>query len=51
YAKDLLSKTNMPIKEVANECGYKNEVHFMRQFKSIVGVTPSEYRKNSFSKG
>lgn len=50
YAKDLLSKTNMSIKEVANECGYKNEVHFMRQFKSIVGVTPSEYRKNSFSR-
>jgi AraC-type DNA-binding domain-containing proteins len=49
YAKDILSKTNMSINEVANECGYKNDVHFMRQFKKYVGVTPSEYRKNSSS--
>lgn len=48
YAKDILSKTNMSIIEVANECGYKNDVHFMRQFKKYVGVTPTEYRKNSF---
>lgn len=49
YSKDLLSKTQMPVKEVAEECGYQNEVHFMRQFKKIVGVTPSEYRRHSFS--
>jgi len=48
YAKDILSKTNMSIIGVANECGYKNDVHFMRQFKKYVGVRPSEYRKNSF---
>lgn len=47
YAKDILSKTNMSVLEVANECGYRNDVHFMRQFKKYVGVTPSEYRKNS----
>jgi AraC family transcriptional regulator of arabinose operon len=50
YAKDILSKTNMLITEVASECGYNNEVHFMRQFKKCVGVTPSEYRQNSRSK-
>lgn len=46
YAKDIISKTNMSIHEVAFECGYKNDVHFMRQFKKYVGVTPSEYRTN-----
>lgn len=46
YSKDILSKTNMTIKEVADECGYKNDVHFMRQFKKHVGTTPSEYRRN-----
>ncbi|WP_099469659.1 AraC family transcriptional regulator [Konateibacter massiliensis] len=45
YAKDILSKTNMPVCEVAQECGYKNDVHFMRQFKKYVGVTPSQYRR------
>jgi AraC family transcriptional regulator of arabinose operon len=49
YAKDILSKSNMLITDVATECGYNNEVHFMRQFKKSVGVTPSEYRKNGFT--
>ena len=48
YAKEILSKTNISINAVAEECGYKNAVHFMRQFKKYVGSTPSEYRKNSF---
>lgn len=48
YAKEIISKTNMSVKEIANECGYKNDVHFMRQFKKYVGVTPSEYRKNCY---
>lgn len=48
-AKDILSKTDMSIKEVASECGYKNDVHFMRQFKKHVGITPSEYRKRCFN--
>lgn len=47
YAKELLCKTDMPISEVSRQCGYNNDVHFMRQFKKYIGVTPSEYRKNS----
>ncbi|MFV0344521.1 MAG: helix-turn-helix domain-containing protein [Anaerocolumna sp.] len=47
YAKDILAKTQMTIKEVADICGYNNDVHFMRQFKDIVGVTPTEYRIRS----
>lgn len=47
YAKDILSKTTLPISVVAYQCGYSNDVHFMRQFKKYVGVTPLEYRKNS----
>lgn len=26
--------------------GYDNEKHFMKTFKSMYGVFPSEYRKN-----
>lgn len=48
FAKDILSKTMMPIKEAAEICGYKNDVHFMRQFKKYVGVTPTEYRISSW---
>lgn len=45
YAKYLLFATDKPIYCVSDECGYENEVHFMRVFKSLVGVTPSTYRK------
>lgn len=45
YAKLNLIKTDLSINEVADLCGYENEVHFMRQFKKITGSTPSQYRK------
>lgn len=44
-AKIMLS-SNQTIKEIAAQCGYKSDVHFMNQFKKITGKTPSEYRKN-----
>lgn len=48
YAKALLSATNMRIKSISAQCGYSNELHFMRVFKASLGITPSKYR-NSFS--
>ncbi len=46
-AKEILSETSCTVSQVAAMCGYDNEEHFMRQFKKIVGVTPTGYRKNS----
>ena len=45
-AKYLLSGTAYSVGEVAESCGYKSDVHFMRQFKETVGVTPSQYRSH-----
>lgn len=45
-AKEILSETGCTVSQVATMCGYENEEHFMRQFKKIVGVTPTAYRKN-----
>ncbi|MBQ8031803.1 MAG: helix-turn-helix transcriptional regulator [Butyrivibrio sp.] len=44
-AKYYLSTSNMSIHALSDFCGYENELHFMRQFKSYLGVTPSQYRK------
>lgn len=44
-AKEILSETSCTVSQVAAMCGYDNEEHFMRQFKKIVGVTPTYYRK------
>ena len=45
YAKHYLTLIDIPIKSIAENCGYENDVHFMRQFKSVTTYTPSEYRK------
>ncbi len=46
--KRLLSETNLPIGEISFRCGYTNVYHFTRQFKSRLGYSPKEYRKNAF---
>ncbi|MCX7657889.1 MAG: AraC family transcriptional regulator [Oscillospiraceae bacterium] len=46
-AKELLNESTLSIKEISNLCGYQNDVHFMRQFKKLTTLTPSEYRKLS----
>lgn len=35
---------NLPLDYVALNCGFKTDVTFYRVFKSIMGMTPSEYR-------
>lgn len=45
HAKLLLSSTKIPVSAISEQCGYNNDVHFMRQFKNYTGLTPTEYRK------
>ncbi|MDO5345736.1 MAG: response regulator [Lachnospiraceae bacterium] len=45
-AKRLLEETDEKIIEISQRVGYENEKHFMKTFKSVCGVSPSEYRKN-----
>ncbi len=47
-AKMLMKNTNMLIKEVAENAGYKDEHYFSNHFKSKTGFSPSEYRKCLF---
>ena len=49
YSKFNLVKSDISIKEVAILCGYENEAHFMRQFKKLTGLTPSQYRSRNIS--
>lgn len=41
----LLASTDMTVGSVAQNCGYAGDVHFMRIFKKVTGMTPSEYRQ------
>lgn len=44
-AKQLLTQTDEKIVDISRMVGYENEKHFMKTFKSVCGVSPSEYRK------
>ena len=44
HACKLITEEKYPIAEVAFLCGYKNISNFNRRFKTIMGVTPSEYQ-------
>ena len=45
---ELLKYTDMPIKTIANEIGFKSVSSFIKKFKEVKKTTPNKYR-NSFS--
>ena len=45
-AKRLLVETDLKITDISHKVGYENDKHFMKIFKNICGVSPSDYRKN-----
>lgn len=48
-AKALLSNYDITIKEAAYSCGFSDEKYFMKVFKQLEGMTPTQY-KNTFGK-
>lgn len=48
-AQELLSNTNMKIDEIAENCGFKYDTYFVRQFTNKLGISPAAYRKNPLS--
>lgn len=41
----LLTDEKLTLPEMAEQLGYKNQQHFISQFKSVTGMTPGAYRK------
>ncbi len=48
-AKRYLTSTDLPIGDIVEKCGFRDNSDFSRLFKSQNGMSPSEFRKN-FSK-
>lgn len=47
-ACELLRTSNQPIKQVAYSSGFDNPAYFARIFKAMLGISPSDFRKNGF---
>lgn len=43
-ARELLISTSRPISEIALACGFTDQSHFSRRFRSEFGVTPNSFR-------
>jgi AraC-like DNA-binding protein len=43
-AKNQLLSTNLPVKEIAYECGIADPNYFNKQFRRVTGMSPSRYR-------
>ena len=46
-ASHLLSLGTLTLGEISDICGYQSIYHFIRQFRTVKGVTPGEYRKTT----
>ena len=47
YTKELITFSNLSIKEIATKFGYENPMYFSYVFKQATGLSPSEYRTKS----
>lgn len=50
-AKYMLSQDNSSCTDVATFLGYSSTSHFISRFKSVVGITPNQYKKMIYRKG
>ncbi|MCD8013707.1 MAG: response regulator [Lachnospiraceae bacterium] len=49
YAGKLLVETDLPVTLIASKVGYENFTNFSKMFRKVMGVTPTDYRKNGSS--
>ena len=45
-ATELLQTTDLPLEEIAEQCGFTNLLTFRRNFKATMNINPSDYRKS-----
>lgn len=47
WVKELINYGNLTLSEIAYKTGYSSVAHLSRQFKSVTGITPTEFSKSS----
>lgn len=46
-ARSMLNTTELPVAQVALECGFSNQSHFTAAFHRATGLTPAHFRRSS----
>jgi AraC family L-rhamnose operon transcriptional activator RhaR/AraC family L-rhamnose operon regulatory protein RhaS len=41
----LLRTTDLPVTRIALDAGFSDPNYFSRQFRKVMGISPSEYRR------
>lgn len=44
-AQEMLKKTNLKVREIAEQSGFQDYHYFSKAFKKMYNVSPAEYRK------
>ncbi|OGV54711.1 MAG: hypothetical protein A2X49_09555 [Lentisphaerae bacterium GWF2_52_8] len=44
-AKEMLTLTSKPVKEISRQLGYSSQLHFSSEFSKRVGLPPTKYRR------
>ena len=50
-ARQLLTGTNLPVQDIATQCGFSDTAYFTNRFKSICHTTPTALRENKKAGG
>ena len=45
HSKELLTETNMAVRDISDTCGFSGVTYFRSLFKTYVGIAPGQYRK------
>ena len=50
YAQELLENSDLPVSQIAFQCGFGDANNFIRAFRESFGLSPSQFRQREGSR-